>query len=81
MLPDGCTVTLLGDRGFGHRKLMKWCGRAGWHFILRLKADSSDSESISILDLIPTLFAPTAFPSPYTAASPGFPAPSPLAAE
>lgn len=40
LLPAGCTVTLLGDRGFGHRKLMKWCGRAGWHFVLRLKADS-----------------------------------------
>lgn len=40
LLPDGCTVTLLGDRGFGHRKLMKWCRRTGWHFVLRLKADS-----------------------------------------
>ena len=40
LLPSGCTVTLLGDRGFGHRALMKWCGRAGWHFVLRLKADS-----------------------------------------
>lgn len=40
LLPPGCTVTLLGDRGFGHRKLMKWCREAGWHFLLRLKADS-----------------------------------------
>ena len=40
LLPAGCNITLLGDRGFGHRKLMKWCKRAGWHFVLRLKSDS-----------------------------------------
>lgn len=40
VLPAGCTVTLLGDRGFGHRNLMKWCHRTGWHYLLRLKADS-----------------------------------------
>lgn len=40
LLPAGCTVTLLGDRGFGHRKLMRWCGKVGWRFVLRLKADS-----------------------------------------
>lgn len=40
LLPTGCTVTLLGDRGFGHRALMKWCRRSSWHFVLRLKADS-----------------------------------------
>lgn len=40
LLPAGCRVTLLGDRGFGHRALMKWCRRAGWDYLLRLKADS-----------------------------------------
>lgn len=40
LLPAGCSVTLLGDRGFGHRALMKWCRQAGWHYVLRLKADS-----------------------------------------
>lgn len=40
LIPEGCSVTLLGDRGFGHRRLMKWCGKAGWHYVLRLKADS-----------------------------------------
>lgn len=40
LLPTGCSVTLLGDRGFGHRQLMKWCQEAGWDYLLRLKADS-----------------------------------------
>jgi len=40
LLPPGCTIILLGDRGFGHRQLMKWCRKVGWHFVLRLKADS-----------------------------------------
>ena len=40
LLPADCEITLLGDRGFGHRKLMKWCERSGWQFILRLKSDS-----------------------------------------
>lgn len=40
LLPTDCHVTLLGDRGFGHRKLMKWCRRTGWNYLLRLKADS-----------------------------------------
>ena len=41
LLPRGCTVTLLGDRGFGHRKLIRWCQQAGWSYALRLKGDST----------------------------------------
>lgn len=41
LLPQGCTVTLLGDRGFGHRKLIRWCQQAGWSYALRLKGDST----------------------------------------
>lgn len=37
LLPAGCTVTLLGDRGFGGVRLMAFCQRRGWHFALRLK--------------------------------------------
>ena len=40
LLPATCRVTLLGDRGFGHRRLMTWCTAHGWHYLLRLKADS-----------------------------------------
>jgi len=40
LLPAGCRITLLGDRGFGHRQLMKWCRRAGWDYLLRVKGDS-----------------------------------------
>jgi hypothetical protein len=40
LLPADCDITLLGDRGFGHRKLMKWCRLAGWDFVLRVKSDS-----------------------------------------
>lgn len=41
LLPPRCTVTLLGDRGFGHRKLMRWCQGAGWHYLLRIKGSST----------------------------------------
>lgn len=41
LLPQGCTVKLLGDRGFGHRKLIRWCRQAGWSYALRLKGDST----------------------------------------
>jgi hypothetical protein len=41
LLPADCGVTLLADRGFGHRALMRWCHAAGWDFQLRLKADST----------------------------------------
>jgi len=40
LLPAGCTVSLLGDRGFGGRKLMRWCRQTGWHFLLRIKQSS-----------------------------------------
>lgn len=39
LLPADCTVTLLGDRGFGDVRLMVWCRRRGWHFALRLKGN------------------------------------------
>lgn len=39
VLPPGCTVTLLGDRGFGAVQLMAWCRGNGWHYALRLKAN------------------------------------------
>ena len=41
LLPADCTVTLLGDRGFGSVRLMAWCRRRGWHFALRLKGNRS----------------------------------------
>jgi len=37
LLPPDCHVTLLGDRGFGNLRLMRWCLKCGWHFALRLK--------------------------------------------
>lgn len=40
LLSPSCAITLVGDRGFGHRQLMKWCTAQGWHYLLRLKADS-----------------------------------------
>jgi hypothetical protein len=39
LLPKGCSVTLLGDRGFGGVALMRWCIKHKWHFALRLKGN------------------------------------------
>jgi len=37
LLPSGCKVTLLADRGFNDVELMKLCTELGWHFVIRLK--------------------------------------------
>lgn len=39
MLPPGCTVTLLADRGFEHRKLLHWLQHHGWDWVIRVKSD------------------------------------------
>lgn len=38
-LPEGGTVTLIGDRAFRSKDLMAECRQRGWHFRLRLMGD------------------------------------------
>jgi hypothetical protein len=39
VLPTGCQVTVLVDRGFQHRELLRWLQQQGWHWVLRVKSD------------------------------------------
>ncbi|NET39300.1 MAG: transposase, partial [Cyanothece sp. SIO1E1] len=39
VLPTGCQVTFLADRGFQHRELLRWLQQQGWHWALRVKSD------------------------------------------
>jgi hypothetical protein len=40
-IPPGCSVTLLADRGFGHKQLMHWLKAHQWQWAIRLKGDAS----------------------------------------
>ena len=39
LLPVGCTVTLLADRGFEHGALIRWVRHQGWSWGIRAKSD------------------------------------------
>jgi hypothetical protein len=39
LLPAGCTVTLLADRGFEHGALIRWVRHQGWSWAIRAKSD------------------------------------------
>ena len=39
VLPIGCQVTFLADRGFQPRELLRWLQQQGWHWALRVKSD------------------------------------------
>ena len=39
LLPRGCTVTLLADRGFEHGALIRWLRQHGWSWAIRAKSD------------------------------------------
>lgn len=40
-LPAGCEVTLLADRGFDHKQLLRWLQTHQWDWMIRLKGDVS----------------------------------------
>lgn len=40
-LPVGCEVTLLADRGFDHKQLLRWLQTHQWAWAIRLKGDVS----------------------------------------
>ena len=39
VLPDGCRVTLLADRGFEHGELIRWLTQQQWSWRIRAKVD------------------------------------------
>lgn len=38
-MPADCAVTLLADRGFAHRELLRWLERHQWQWAIRVKCD------------------------------------------
>ncbi len=39
LVPSGCGVTLLADRGFAHRELLVWLEECQWQWAVRVKCD------------------------------------------
>jgi len=39
VLPSGCQVTLLADRGFEHGALIHWLQQQAWSWAIRVKSD------------------------------------------
>ena len=59
LLPSGCKVTLLADRGFEHGELLRWLQEHHWSWAIRAKSDLRVSlpsgRSRAIRDLIPSV--------------------------
>ncbi|NEP20409.1 MAG: transposase [Leptolyngbya sp. SIO4C1] len=57
VLPAGCTVTLLADRGFEHGALLRWLKQHDWHWFIRVKTDLQvtlpSQRTLSVSDLLP----------------------------
>ncbi|NEP68995.1 transposase [Moorena sp. SIO3A5] len=39
LVPLGCHVTLLADRGFEHGALLRWLGQQQWAWVIRVKSE------------------------------------------
>lgn len=59
VLPRGCQVTFLADRGFQHRALLRWLQQQGWHWALRVKSDLqltlASGKTQTVAQLLPPL--------------------------
>jgi hypothetical protein len=59
LLPAGCQVTLLADRGFEHGAFMRWLRSQGWSWVIRAKSDLrvtlSNGSNFAVADLLPPL--------------------------
>lgn len=57
VLPTGCQVTLLADRGFEHRALLHWLQQHHWSWAIRVKSDLnvtfSDGHTVAVEHLLP----------------------------
>lgn len=57
LLPPGCRVTLLADRGFEHGALIRWLQDHEWSWAIRAKSDlnitHSNGKTAAVADLLP----------------------------
>jgi hypothetical protein len=57
VLPPGCQVTLLADRGFEHSELVRWLRNQQWSWAIRAKSDLkitlASGRSESVANLLP----------------------------
>lgn len=57
VLPQGCQVTLLADRGFEHGALLRWLQQHHWSWAIRVKSDLNvtftDGHTVAVEHLLP----------------------------
>ncbi|NEO67475.1 MAG: transposase [Moorea sp. SIO4G2] len=57
LVPLGCHVTLLADRGFEHGALLRWLGQQQWAWVIRVKSDLlvtlASGRTLSVQALLP----------------------------
>ena len=57
LLPPGCSVTLLADRGFEHGSLIRWLRDHEWSWAIRAKSDlnitRSHGKTVAVAELLP----------------------------
>jgi hypothetical protein len=57
LLPPGCQVTLLADRGFEHGALIRWLQTHQWSWVIRAKSDlnitRSNGKTTTVASLLP----------------------------
>lgn len=57
VVPSGCSVTLLADRGFEHGELIRWATARQWSWAIRAKSDLTitlaSGTCLSVADLLP----------------------------
>lgn len=58
LLPAGCRVTLLADRGFEHGELLRWLSQVGWHWAIRVKSDLRVTLATGLTRSVEDLFPP-----------------------
>lgn len=58
VLPPGCQVTLLADRGFEHGALIHWLQQQAWSWALRVKSDLKVTLASGRLTWVEQLFPP-----------------------
>lgn len=59
LLPPGCKVTLLADRGFEHQELIRWLQHHQWSWAIRAKSDLlvtlASGRTRAVRDLLPPM--------------------------
>jgi hypothetical protein len=67
VLPKGCQVTLLADRGFEHGALLRWLQQHHWSWAIRVKSDLNvrfqDGRTVAVEHLLPPVEQAYLFPN------------------